>query len=291
MQLVGIYLQFRFRIASRENNQLAAEMLEHLIALFVSQRRANRRDHCISALAICQILNSLHRVGILGVDDVNAHFLGPGNLLGRNIGNHDTSAKRFGYLRIDQAHRARTDNDNILHRLNVALMRTGHNRSRRFQETSFCRGNVVVDGNYIFLIHHHIVSKPLLSIIAIRARTLFFVIDAVTRQALTASITNAAEAAHAANLLTDFERIVYFIALGNDRASPFMAARHRESLMVTQTHPLLIVSGTDVVCRHFDDDVRRPYFGERCLVHLSNVSFDDNAKMNFVRKHGKTLLK
>ena len=91
---------------------------------------------------------------------------------------------------------------------------------------------------------------------------------------------------HGRYLHANFEVVIHLIAHGNDVTGTFVAGSHREALVVTQTQPLLIVGGTNVVCYQFDNDIRRPYFGERHLVHLGNMSFDDNAKMNFVRKHG-----
>ncbi len=287
MQLIGIYLQFRFRITGRENQQLAAILAQHIVALLVSNGATDSRDHDIRTLAVGQIFDRFNRVVVLRVNNIDAHFLSAFDLLLRNIRNDNASAKRFGYLCVDQAHGAAADNDNILHRLYANLMDTLHNGGNRFQEASFCCGDVIVDRNDQLLIHYNVISKAFeTTVVAIRARAAVRNVLAVAGVALTAGITHAAERMHGRYLHANFEVVIHLIAHGNDVTGTFVAGSHREALVVTQTQPLLIVGGTNVVCYQFDNDVRRPYFGERHLVHLGNMSFDDNAKMNFVRKHG-----
>ena len=166
-------------------------------------------------------------------------------------------------------------------------MRAGNHCCSGFQETGFCRCDFVVDRNNQALIDHQVIGKCFVgAIVAIRAGAAFaFFVGAVAGQALAAVITHAAVIIHSAYLLADCEVIEHFVALGDDGAGPFVAGSHREALMVTQAHPLLIVRSTDVVGSHFDDDIRRAHFGERHFVHLSYMSFDDYAKMNFVGKH------
>ena len=103
---------------------------------------------------------------------------------------------------------------------------------------------------------------------------------ALTAEALAHQAGFAVPAAHEqrGNAVADLH-ILHILALGADNARPLMPAGHRETLMVAQAHPLLIVRRADIACLHLEQHVVAPHFGQRLLMHRRDFGLHNCSKV------------